>query len=67
MKVTAIVEKCASTGQYVGYIPGVPGAHSQGKSIDRLLQHLKEALALLQENGPLHPESEFVGLQTLEV
>jgi len=29
MKVyTAIVEKCADTGLYVGYVPGFAGAHT---------------------------------------
>ena len=26
---TAVVERCADTGLYVGYVPGFPGAHSQ--------------------------------------
>ncbi len=27
---TAVVERCPDTGLYVGYVPGFPGAHSQG-------------------------------------
>jgi len=67
MKITAIVEQCPETGLYVGFVPGIPGAHSQGKSIDKLLDNLKEAIHLLQEDGPISPESEFVGLQTMDV
>jgi predicted RNase H-like HicB family nuclease len=26
---TAVIERCADTGMYVGYVPGFPGAHSQ--------------------------------------
>ncbi len=33
---TAIIEKCKETGLYVGFVPGFPGAHSQGKSLDEL-------------------------------
>ena len=27
---TAVIERCADTGFYVGFVPGFPGAHSQG-------------------------------------
>ena len=27
---TAVIEKCPDTGLFVGYIPGLRGAHSQG-------------------------------------
>jgi predicted RNase H-like HicB family nuclease len=30
---TAVVERCADTGLYVGYVPGFAGAHSQGTSL----------------------------------
>ena len=33
---TAVVERCADTGFYVGYVPGFPGAHSQGETLDEL-------------------------------
>jgi len=67
MKATAIIEKCPTTGQYVGFLPGITGAHSQGESIDELLINLQEAIDLLKEEGPIQIESEFVGLQTVEV
>jgi predicted RNase H-like HicB family nuclease len=28
---TAVIEKCADDGLYVGFVPGFPGAHSQGE------------------------------------
>jgi len=67
MKLTAIIEKCPSTGLYVAYVPHVTGAHSQGKTLDKVMQHLKEVLDLLIESDDLVIESEIVGLQTLEV
>lgn len=45
----AVVERCADTGLYVGYVPGFPGAHSQGKSLDELNANLKEVIALFIE------------------
>ena len=44
---TAVVEKCPDTGLYVGYIPGFPGAHSQGATMDELHQNLHEVLQML--------------------
>lgn len=64
---TAIIEKCPETGLYVGYIPGFPGAHSQGVSLDELHENLKEVIAMLLEEGEPAMESEFVGIQTVTV
>jgi predicted RNase H-like HicB family nuclease len=44
---TAVVERCPDTGLYVGYVPGFPGAHSQGESLDELRCNLVEVLNML--------------------
>ena len=31
-----VVERDPDTGLYVGYVPGWPGAHSQGETLDEL-------------------------------
>jgi len=64
---TAVVERCPDTGLYVGYVPGLPGAHSQGKTLDELRENLKEVIELLLEEGEPEVESEFVGIQTIAV
>jgi len=64
---TAIIEKCPDTGFYVGYIPGFPGAHSQGETFDELGSNLKEVVEMLLEEGQPILESEFVGTQMLMV
>jgi predicted RNase H-like HicB family nuclease len=64
---TAVVEKCPSTGLYVGYIPGFPGAHSQGETLDELRQNLREVIEMLLEDGAPTLETEFVGTQTIQV
>ena len=48
--VTAIVERCRETGLYVGHVPGLPGAHSQGVDFDELRASLQEVLELLMED-----------------
>lgn len=63
----AVVEKCPDTGLYVGWIPGIAGAHSQAESLDELRQNLREVIEMLQEDGELHVQSEFVGTQVITV
>jgi predicted RNase H-like HicB family nuclease len=48
---TAVVERCADTGLFVGYVPGFPGAHSEGKTLDELNANLKAVIAMLTEDG----------------
>lgn len=64
---TAVIERCPETGLYVGYVPGFPGAHSQGNTLDELHDNLREVIAMLMEDGEPLMESQFVGTQTLQV
>ncbi len=64
---TAVVEKCGDTGLYVGYVPGFPGAHSQGESLDELNRNLKEVIEMLLEGGEPVMDSEFIGTQNVSV
>jgi predicted RNase H-like HicB family nuclease len=48
---TAVIERCPETNLFVGYIPGFPGAHSQGETEDELNQNLREVVAMLLEDG----------------
>jgi predicted RNase H-like HicB family nuclease len=47
----AVIERCPETQLYVGHIPGFPGAHSQGKTLDELKANLEEVIAMLLEDG----------------
>jgi len=42
-----VVERDAETGHFVGYVPGWPGAHTQGADIDELQQNLREVIEML--------------------
>ena len=64
---TAVIERCPQTGLYVGYVPGFPGAHSQGNSLDELNDNLREVIQMLLEDGEPALEGEFVGLQQVVV
>ncbi|GAB6064554.1 type II toxin-antitoxin system HicB family antitoxin [Deferrisoma palaeochoriense] len=64
---TAVVERCKETGLYVGYVPGFPGAHSQGETLDELARNLQEVIEMLLEDGEPKLEAEFVGTQNVVV
>jgi predicted RNase H-like HicB family nuclease len=64
---TAIIEKCKETGLYIGFVPGFPGAHSQGESLDELNNNLKEVIEMLLEDGEPDIDGEFIGTQNVMV
>lgn len=64
---TAVVERCADTNLFVGYVPGFPGAHSQGTTLDELAGNLKEVIQMLLEDGEPRLEAEFIGTQSIQV
>jgi predicted RNase H-like HicB family nuclease len=64
---TAVIEKDPQTGVYVGYVPGWPGAHSQGATLEELKENLREVIEMLLEDGEPRLDSEFVGTHTIRV
>ncbi len=64
---TAVIERCPDTGLYVGYVPGFPGAHTQGETLEELNSNLREVIEMLLEDGEPRLEAEFVGTQTVTV
>jgi predicted RNase H-like HicB family nuclease len=64
---TYIVEKCADTDLYIGYVPGFPGAHSQAETLDELQRNMQEVLEMLLEDGEPEPGDEFIGTQNVKV
>ena len=64
---TAIIERCQDTGLFVGFIPGFPGAHTQGETLDELNQNLREVVEMLIEDGEPMLEAEFISTQNIAV
>ena len=63
---TVIIEK-DEDGYYVGYVPSIRGCHTQGRTIDELMNHIKEAIQLcLEVERDIKPDK-FVGIQSVEV
>ena len=65
----AYVEWDSETNLYVGIVPGIPGAYTQGTTLDELHKNLKEVLELCLEEyeGAIEDLPHFVGLQQIEV
>lgn len=65
----AYIEFDPETNLYVGFVPAIPGAHTQAATLDELSANLKEVLELcLQEQRTTAGElPRFVGLQQIEV
>ena len=49
------------------YVPGFPGAHSQGETKEELRANLQEVVAMLLEDGDPPREAEFIGTETIRV
>jgi len=64
---TAVIEKCPETDMYVGFVPGFPGAHSQGETLDELYDNLRKVIEMLLEDGEPRLEAEFVGTHNVMV
>ena len=66
-KFTAVVERDAATGLFVGWVPGLPCARRHGVAVDEVSANLHEVVEMLLEDGTPELESEFVGIQPVEV
>lgn len=63
-----VVEK-DSAGYFVASVPALPGCHTQAKSLDVLMERIREAIELcLEVQGDVPPEQlDFVGVQRISV
>lgn len=58
-----VIERDAD-GYFVGSVPACPGCHTQEKSLDALLERMREAIELwLEESGQAAQQLDFVGVQ----
>jgi predicted RNase H-like HicB family nuclease len=47
---SAVIEQDSAMGLYVGFVPGFPGARSQGGTLAELQHNLQEVIAMLLED-----------------
>ena len=55
-------------GYYVASVPALPGCHTQARSLDELMERVREAIALcLEVEAEADTGLEFVGVQRVSV
>ena len=61
-----IIEK-DEDGYFVSEVVGLPGCHTQAKSIDELIERTKKAISLYLEIEGREIKGNFIGIQKIEV
>ena len=62
-----LVERDAD-GYYVATVPELRGCHTQARSLDKLMERVREAIELcLDVEGENDRQTEFVGIQRIAV
>jgi len=62
-----IIERDAD-GYFIASVPSIPGCHTQAKSLDELMERIREAIELCLEVDENQTESlEFVGVQRIAI
>ena len=64
-KFGVLVEK-DEDGYYVASVPTLPGCHTQARSLDELMERVKEAIEAYLEAEKDIEISEFIGVQVVE-
>ncbi len=63
-----VVVEQDEAGYYVASVPAIPGCHTQAKSLDQLMERIREAIALCLEAEDVPEEHlNFVGVQRVSV
>ena len=65
---TVVIER-DEDGYFVGSVPALKGCHTQAKSLDELMERMKEVtlLCLEEEGKSSEAELKFVGVQRIAV
>ncbi len=54
-------------GFYVGEVPQLKACYTQGRTLDELMDNIKEVIKLCLEEGDVGVLPEFVGIQKVEI
>jgi predicted RNase H-like HicB family nuclease len=55
-------------GYYVASVPALPGCHTQARSLDELMERIKEAIELcLEVEGDIGGGLDFIGVQRIRL
>ncbi|MBI2832736.1 MAG: type II toxin-antitoxin system HicB family antitoxin [Chloroflexi bacterium] len=66
-ELTVIIER-DEDGYFIGTVPELKGCHTQARSLDELMERMKEAASLcLEAEGEPEGELQFIGVQRIAV
>lgn len=55
-------------GYYVASVPALPGCHTQARSLDKLIERIREAIGLcLEVERHVPTTTQFIGVQRVTV
>ena len=64
----SVVVERDEDGFYVASVPALPGCHTQARSLDTLMERIREAIALhMEDRTDDLPALEFIGVQRVTV
>jgi predicted RNase H-like HicB family nuclease len=64
----SVVVERDEDGYYVASVPELPGCHTQARSLDKLMERIREAVELcLEVKRDFETKTEFVGVQRITV
>jgi predicted RNase H-like HicB family nuclease len=64
---TVVIEQ-DEEGYFIAEVPELKGCHTQSKSLDVLMERIKEAIALcLEAYGEEHPRTKLIGVQRVAI
>ncbi len=66
-KIFNVVIERDEDGYYIASVPSLRGCHTQAKSLDRLIERIKEAIELCLEVEEELVTNEFIGVQQVSV
>ena len=55
------------TGGYVAFVPALPGCHTQGETIEEVIENVKEAIELYLETLTEEEKMEILGRRIVRV
>jgi predicted RNase H-like HicB family nuclease len=63
----SVVVERDEEGYYVASVPALPGCHTQARSLDKLMERVREAIELCLEVEHTSSTTEFIGVQRVAV
>ena len=64
----SVVVERDEEGYYVASVPALPGCHTQARSLDKLMERIREAIELcLEVEHETATATEFIGIQRVTV